>query len=57
MRRCMQAGKRGVAQRGAAQRGYALLTVLGLLLLLAVVAARLDARVDLFRSTQGAWLR
>lgn len=46
-----------VGNRVAAQRGYALLTVLGLLLLLAVVAARLDARVDLFRDTQGAWLR
>lgn len=44
-------------RRSPLERGYALLTVLGLLVLLSVVAARLDARVDGFRSQQGAWQR
>lgn len=39
------------------QGGYVLVTVLALLVLMTVVASRLDERVGLFRESQGDWAR
>lgn len=44
-------------RRAARQRGYVLVTVLVAMVLLALVAARLDDRVGAFRDTAGRWAR
>lgn len=54
-RRLRRPGPTALGRRPRRQGGFALLLVLGLLLVLAAVAARLDAQVDGFRQHIAAW--